>query len=160
MPQKLGDLLRPLLLAVLIFSTPEAVSAANSQEAESGPDDVTIEIGSTYSFGQTPVGAPVSRSFQLVNKDTARHMRIYGFWINQDLQHPQWAIVRKPDEDYWIPPGQTMKLTIEFLAYVPGTHKASVSWYVEMKPVSEEDKDNFFVFSVTGEALESRNPEK
>lgn len=160
MRRKLGNVLRILLLATLILSVPGAArTASNAQTAKAGTDDVPIEIGSTYSFGQTHVGTSVSRSFRLENKDTTRSMRIYGVWIKEDPNHPQWAILQKPKEDDWIPPGGSAELTISFIAYEPGVHEAVFSWYVEMKPVSEEDEDNFFVFSVTGEALENQDPE-
>lgn len=161
MPRKPGVFLRLLLLAALILTTlGSARAASNAQVAEPDADDVVIEIGSTYSFGQAPVGASVTRSFRMVNQDTARSMRIYGVWIDQNFNHPEWAILEKPKEDDWISPEGSAKLTILFLGSKPGAHKARISWYVEMKPVSEEDKDNFFVFSVTGEALESQSPDQ
>lgn len=96
--------LRLLLMTALILSAPGSAGAANdTQAAEPGADEVVIEIGSTYSFGPTPAGASVSRSFRLVNKDTTRPMRIYGFWIGQNMNHPEWAIIEKPGEDQWLP---------------------------------------------------------
>lgn len=161
MSQELGVFLRHLLLAVLILPTLGPASATdNAQVAEPSADEVTIEIGNTYPFGQTPAGASVSRSFRLVNKDTARPMRIYGFWIGQNLNRPEWGILEKPREDEWISPGGSAKLTILFIGSEPGAYKADISWYVEMKPVSEEDEDNFFMFKVTGEALEHQSPDK
>lgn len=150
-----------LLLAALTLLAPGPASAATDTEAgEPGAEGVTIEIGSTYSFGPTPVGNLVSRSFQLINKDTARPMRIYGFWISQNFNQPTWAILEKPGEDEWLPPGATAELEIQFIASKPGEHKADVSWYVEMKPFAEGDEDNFFVFTVRGEALEGESPER
>jgi hypothetical protein len=150
------NFLRTLLLMALILPATGSTSAAGPQKAGLSTDGKGIEIGSTFSFGQTPVGTEVSRSFRLVNEDPSRSMRIYGFWIDQDSAHEQWAITKKPDG--WIAPGESAELSLLWVAIRPGVQKARFSWYVEMRPASEEeDKDNFFTFNVEGEALEKKD---
>jgi len=155
MHPKLGGFLCLLWLLALVLLSSGPAGAATVQAAEPGADDMRIEIGSTYSFGQTPVGFTVSRTLRLVNEDKSRSMRIYGFWINQNENDQQWAITKKPDG--WIPPGESAELTILFVASRPGARNVLISWYVEMRPASEEeDKDNFFSFTATAEALEGQ----